>query len=60
MFWKVFLHHRVTNYIMAWTEFIDGIIGIITFGFVHGTASYKYSSWSVGKSMEKGMKIIYE
>ena len=45
---------------MAWTEFIDGIIGIITFGFVYGAVSYKYSSWSVGKSMEKGMKIIYE
>ena len=57
MFWKVFLHHRVTNYIMAWAGLLDGLVGVITFGFVYSSLSYKFSSWHVRNAMSLGIKV---
>ena len=54
---RILVHHRVANYIMAWTGLLDGLVGVITFGFVYSSLSYKFSSWHVRNAMSLGIRI---
>jgi hypothetical protein len=48
------MNHRVYLYLESWLQLFDGIIGILTFGFVKTKISFQLVMWY----LKKGKKYV--